>query len=160
LAQTFQNMAPGGYKTAADFAPQLRGIQKEQQAIHAQISELEQKNRQYAVAARNLQTCATYGGLQTEYLQKNAVAKRLLFAKHKDALQAYQKAAEQLQSMGIHQTVEPEKVRNLIKATEQQIYQLQEHLAALREQESKVLAQQHTVQEIQDREDEHHENTF
>ena len=160
LAQTFQNMAHGGYKTADDFAPQLRGIQKEQQAVHAQISELEQKNRQYAVAARNLQTCATYGSLQTEYLQKNAVTKRLFFAKHKDALQAYQKASEQLESMGIHQTVEPEKVCNLIKATEQQIHQLQEQLATLREQEHEVLSQQRTVQEIQDREEEQHENTF
>lgn len=160
LAHTFQQMAHSGYKTAADFAPQLRAIHKEQQAIHAQIAELEQKYKQYAVAARNLQTCNTYGDLQKQYVQKNAITKRLFYAQHRAELQAYQKAAEQLESMGIHQTVEPAKVRNLIKATEQQSHQLQEQLKVLHEQETEMLEQQRTVQEIQEQNEEHHENTL
>lgn len=149
LAATLNTMSQGNMHTAKDFVPELRKIQKEIQAVSTRINETKQKNKEYALAARHLNTCQTYKGIWQKYASAPAPMRAIYKVKHKSELDAYRAAVEQLERMDVRPDVDPAKVQNLVQDRERQIKLDSQRLDDLKHKEADLLAQQRTVMELQ-----------
>ena len=124
------------------------------QHIAARISDTKAKNKQYALAARHLETCRTYKETWLKFQRTPGPLKPLFKNKHKSNLDAYRIAADQLSQMDVQLDVDPEKVLQLIKDRERQIDLDSARLNDLKLQEKELLAQQSTVATLQHDENE------
>ena len=158
LAATLNTMNRSRMSTAKDFIPQLKKIQQEMQHIAARISDTKEKNKQYALAVRHLETCHTYKETWLKFQRTPGPLKPLFKNKYKANLDAYRIAAEQLSQMGVQLDVDPEKVTQLIKDRERQIDLDSTRLNDLKQQEKELLAQQSTVATLQHDESERNYN--
>lgn len=151
LAATLNTMGQGRINTAQDFAPALRKIQREIQCTAERISDMKQKMRQYALAARHLSTCQAYKEIWRQYLTTPGPLKPLFKRKHKRELDAYCTAVEWLDKMDVRPDVDPNKVQQLIQDRERQIELDSKRIADLKREEAELLSQQRTAQELQSR---------
>ena len=124
LGKLLGSMADNGLHSAADFDKQISAYQREEIKLRNEIAELRSKSKIYAATAHNLQACRTYKSVWLEYASKPLAQKDTFYKQNEAALQAYSRAASQLDKMGISLGTEPEKVRQLVTETESRIADL------------------------------------
>jgi len=114
LGKLLGSMADNGLHSAADFDKQINAYRREEMELRNEIAELRSKSKVYAATAHNLQACRTYKSVWLEYASKSLAQKDTFYKQNEVALQAYSRAASQLDKMGISLGTEPEKVRQLV----------------------------------------------
>lgn len=124
LGKLLGSMADNSLHSAADFDKQISAYQREEMKLRNEIAELRSKSKTYAATAHNLQVCRTYKSVWLEYASKPLAQKDTFYKQNEAALQAYSRAASQLDKMGISLGTEPEKVRQLVTETESRIADL------------------------------------
>lgn len=124
LGKILSGMADNRLHSAADFDKQISAYRREEKKLRNEIAELRSKSKTYAATAHNLQACRTYKSVWLEYTSKPLAQKDTFCKQNEAALQAYSRAASQLDKTGISLGIEPEKVRQLVTETESRITDL------------------------------------
>lgn len=149
LGKLLGSMADNGLHSAADFDKQISAYQREEMKLRNEISELRSKSKIYAATAHNLQACRTYKSVWLEYASKPLAQKDTFYKQNEAALQAYSRAASQLDKMGISLGTEPEKVRQLVTETESRIADLIAELEKVRKTNQAIQEDKEKVEQIQ-----------
>lgn len=149
LGKLLGSMADNGLHSAADFDKQISAYQREEIKLRNEIAELRSKSKTYAVTAHNLQACRTYKSVWLEYASKPLTQKDAFYKRNEAALQAYSRAASQLDKMGISLGTEPEKVRQLVTETEGRIADLIAELEKVRKSNRAIQEDKEKVEQIQ-----------
>lgn len=149
LGKLLGSMADNGLHSAADFDKQISAYQREEMKFRNKIAELRSKSKIYASTAHNLQACRTYKSVWLEYASKPLAQKDTFYKQNEAALQAYSRAASQLDKMGISLGTEPEKVRQLVTETESRIAGLIAELEIVRKTNQAIQEDKGKVEEIQ-----------
>lgn len=110
------------------------------------------KSKIYAASAHNLQACRTYKSVWLECASKPLAQKDTFYKQNEAALQAYSRAASQLDKMGISQLVEPEKIQRLISETENRITELVAELEKVQNADNGIQEDKERVKQIQSNE--------
>ena len=149
LGKLLGSMADNGLHSAADFDKQISAYQREEIKLRNEIAELRSKSKTYAATAHNLQVCHTYKSVWLEYASKPLAQKDTFYKQNEAALQAYSRAASQLDKMGISLGTEPEKVRQLVAETETRIADLIAELEMVRKTNQAIQEDKEKVEQIQ-----------
>lgn len=149
LGKLLGSMADNGLHSAADFDKQISAYQREEMKLRNEIAELRSKSKIYAATAHNLQVCRTYKSVWLEYASKPLAQKDTFYKQNEAALQAYSRAASQLDKMGISLGTEPEKVRQLVTETESRIADLIAELEIVRKSNRSIQEDKEKVEQIQ-----------
>ena len=149
LGKLLGSMADNGLHSAADFDKQISAYQREEIKLRNKIAELRSKSKIYAVTAHNLQACRTYKSVWLEYASKPLAQKDTFYKQNEATLQAYSRAASQLDKMGISLGTEPEKVRQLVTETESRIADLIAELEIVRKTNQAIQEDKEKVEQIQ-----------
>lgn len=149
LGKLLGSMADNGLHSAADFDKQISAYQREEMELRNEITELRSKSKIYAATAHNLQACRTYKSVWLEYASKPLAQKDTFYKQNEAALQAYSRAASQLDKMGISLGTEPEKVRQLVTETESRIADLIAELEIVRTTNQAIQEDKEKVEQIQ-----------
>lgn len=149
LGKLLGSMADNGLHSAADFDKQISAYQREEIKLRNEIAELRSKSKTYAATAHNLQVCHTYKSVWLEYASKPLAQKDTFYKQNEAALQAYSRAASQLDKMGISLGTEPEKVRQLVAETESRIADLIAELEMVRKTNQAIQEDKEKVEQIQ-----------
>lgn len=149
LGKLLGSMADNGLHSAADFDKQISAYQREEMKLRNEIAELRSKSKIYAATAHNLQACRTYKSVWLEYASKPLTQKDTFYKQNEAALQAYSRAASQLDKMGISLGTEPEKVRQLVTETESRIADLIAELEIVRKTNQAIQEDKEKVEQIQ-----------
>ena len=149
LGKLLGSMADNGLHSAADFDKQISAYQREEIKLRNEIAELRSKSKTYAAMAHNLQVCHTYKSVWLEYASKPLAQKDTFYKQNEAALQAYSRAASQLDKMGISLGTEPEKVRQLVAETETRIADLIAELEMVRKTNQAIQEDKEKVEQIQ-----------
>lgn len=149
LGKILGGMADNGLHSAADFDKQISAYQREEMKLRNEIAELRSKGKIYAATAHNLQACRTYKSVWLEYASKPLAQKDTFYKQNEAALQAYSRAASQLDKMGISLGTEPEKVRQLVTETESRIAGLIAELEIVRKTNQAIQEDKEKVEQIQ-----------
>lgn len=152
LGKLLGSMADNGLHSATDFDKQISAYQREEIKLRNEIAELRSKSKTYAVTAHNLQACRTYKSVWLEYASKPLTQKDTFYKQNGAALQAYSRAASQLDKMGISQLVEPEKIQRLISETENRITELVAELEKVQNADNGIQEDKERVKQIQSNE--------
>ena len=142
-------MADNGLHSAADFDKQISAYQREEMKLRNEIAELRSKSKIYAATAHNLQACRTYKSVWLEYASKPLAQKDTFYKQNEAALQAYSRAASQLDKMGISLGTKPEKVRQLVTETESRIADLIAELEIVRKTNQTIQEDKEKIEQIQ-----------
>ena len=149
LGKLLGSMADNGLHSAADFDKQISTYQREEMKFRNKIAELRSKSKIYASTAHNLQACRTYKSVWLEYASKSLAQKDTFYKQNEVALQAYSRAASQLDKMGISLGTEPEKVRQLVTETESRIADLIAELEIVCKTNRDIQEDKEKVEQIQ-----------
>ena len=149
LGKLLGSMADNGLHSAADFDKQISVYRREEMKLRNKISELRSKSKIYAATAHNLQACRTYKSVWLEYASKPLAQKDTFYKQNEAALQAYSRAASQLDKMGISLGTEPEKVRQLVTETESRTADLIAELEIVRTTNQAIQEDKEKVEQIQ-----------
>lgn len=149
LGKLLGSMADNGLHSAADFDKQISAYQREEMKLRNKIAELRSKSKTYAAAAHSLQVCHTYKSVWLEFTSKPLALKDTFYKQNEAALQAYSRAASQLDKMGISLGTEPEKVRQLVTETESRITDLIAELEIVRKTNQAIQEDKEKVEQIQ-----------
>lgn len=149
LGKLLGSMADNGLHSAADFDKQISAYQREEMKLRNEIAELRSKSKIYAAMAHNLQACRTYKSVWLEYASKPLAQKDTFYKQNETALQAYSRAASQLDKMGISMGTEPEKVRQLVTETESRIADLIAELEIVCKTNRAIQEDKEKVEQIQ-----------
>lgn len=149
LGKLLGSMADNGLHSAADFDNQISAYQREEMKLRNKIAEHRSKSKTYAATAHNLQVCRTYKSVWLEYASKPLAQKDTFYKQNEAALQAYSRAASQLDKMGISLGTEPEKVRQLVTETESRISDLIAELETVRKTNQAIQEDKEKVEQIQ-----------
>lgn len=149
LGKLLGSMADNGLHSAADFDKQISAYQREEMKLRNEIAELRFKSKMYAATAHNLQACRTYKSVWLEYAPKPLAQKDTFYKQNEAALQAYSRAASQLDKMGISLGIEPEKVRQLVTETESRIADLIAELEKVRKSNRAIQEDKEKIEQIQ-----------
>ena len=149
LGKLLGSMADNGLHSAADFDKQISAYQREEIKLRNEIAELRSKSKIYAATAHNLQACRTYKSVWLEYASKPLAQKDTFYKQNEAALQAYSRAASQLDKMGISLGTEPEKVRQLVTETESRIADLIAELEIVCKTNRAIQEDKEKVEQIQ-----------
>lgn len=152
LGKLLGSMADNGLHLAADFDKQISAYQREEMKLRNEITELRSKSRIYAATAHNLQACRTYKSVWLEYASKPLAQKDTFCKQNEAALQAYSRAASQLDGMGISQLVEPERIQRLVSETENRITELVAELEKVQNADNGMQEDKERVKQIQSNE--------
>ena len=152
LGKLLGSMADNGLHSAADFDKQISAYQREEMKLRNEIAELRSKSKIYAATAHNLQACRTYKSVWLEYASKPLAQKDTFYKQNEAALQAYSRAASQLDGMGISQLVEPEKIQRLVSETENRITELVAELEKVQNADNGMQEDKERVKQIQSNE--------
>lgn len=120
--------------------------------LRNEVAELRSKSKIYAVTAHNLQACRTYKSVWLEYASKPLAQKDTFYKQNEAALQAYSRAASQLDGMGISQLVEPERIQRLVSETENRITELVAELEKVQNADNGMQEDKERVKQIQSNE--------
>ena len=149
LGKLLGSMADNGLHSAADFDKQISAYQREEMKLRNEIAELRSKSKIYASTAHNLQACRTYKSVWLEYASKPLAQKDTFYKQNEAALQAYSRAASQLDGMGISQLVEPEKIQRLVSETENRITEFVAELEKVQNADNGMQEDKERVKQIQ-----------
>ena len=149
LGKLLGSMADNGLHSAADFDKQISAYQREEMKLRNKIAEHRSKSKTYAATAHNLQACRTYKSVWLEYASKPHAQKDTFYKQNEAALQAYSRAASQLDKMGISLGTDPEKVRQLVTETESRIADLIAELEKVRKSNRAIQEDKEKVEQIQ-----------
>ena len=149
LGKLLGSMADNGLHSAADFDHQISAYQREEMKLRNKIAEHRSKSKTYAATAHNLQVCRTNKSVWLEYASKPLAQKDTFYKQNEAALQAYSRAASQLDKMGISLGTEPEKVRQLVTETESRIADLIAELEIVRKTNQAIQEDKEKVEQIQ-----------
>lgn len=149
LGKILSGMADNGLHSADDFDKQISTYRREEMKLRNEIAELRSKNKIYAATAHNLQACRTYKSVWLEYASKPLAQKDTFCKQNESALQAYSRAASQLDKMGISLGTEPEKVRQLVTETESRIADLIAELEIVHKTNQAIQEDKEKVEQIQ-----------
>lgn len=149
LGKILSGMADNGLHSAADFDKQISAYRREETKLRKEIAELRSKSKTYAATAHNLQVCHTYKSVWLEYASQPLSKKGAFYKQNEAALQAYSRAASQLDKMGISLGTEPEKVRQLVTETESRIADLIAELEIVRKTNQAIQEDKEKVEQIQ-----------
>ena len=149
LGKLLGSMADNGLHSAADFDKQINAYRREEMELRNEIAELRSKSKVYAATAHNLQACRTYKSVWLEYASKPLAQKDTFYKQNEVALQAYSRAASQLDKMGISLGTEPEKVRQLVTETESRIADLIAELEIVCKTNRDIQEDKEKVEQIQ-----------
>ena len=149
LGKLLGSMADNGLHSAADFDKQINAYRREEMELRNEIAELRSKSKVYAATAHNLQACRTYKSVWLEYAPKPLAQKDTFYKQNEAALQAYSRAASQLDKMGISLGIEPEKVRQLVTETESRIADLIAELEIVCKTNRDIQEDKEKVEQIQ-----------
>ena len=149
LGKLLGSMADNGLHSVADFDKQISAYQREEMKLRNEIAELRSKSKTYAATAHNLQACRTYKSVWLEYTSKPLAQKDTFYKQKETALQAYSRAASQLDKMGISLGTEPEKVRQLVTETESRIADLIAELEIVCKTNQAIQEDKEKVEQIQ-----------
>lgn len=149
LGKILSGMADNGLHSAADFDKQISAYRREETKLRNEIAELRSKSKTYAATAHNLQVCHTYKSVWLEYASQPLFKKGAFYKQNEAALQAYSRAASQLDKMGISLGTEPEKVRQLVTETEGRIADLIAELEIVRKTNRVIQEDKEKVEQIQ-----------
>ena len=149
LGKLLGSMADNGLHSAADFDKQINAYRREEMELRNEIAELRSKSKVYAATAHNLQACRTYKSVWLEYASKSLAQKDTFYKQNEVALQAYSRAASQLDKMGISLGTEPEKVRQLVTETESRIADLIAELEIVCKTNRDIQEDKEKVEQIQ-----------
>ena len=149
LGKLLGSMADNGLHSAADFDKQISAYRREEMKLRNEIAELRSKSKVYAATAHNLQACRTYKSVWLEYASKSLAQKDTFYKQNEVALQAYSRAASQLDKMGISLGTEPEKVRQLVTETESRIADLIAELEIVCKTNRDIQEDKEKVEQIQ-----------
>jgi len=149
LGKLLGSMADNGLHSAADFDKQINAYRREEMELRNEIAELRSKSKVYAATAHNLQVCRTYKSVWLEYASKPLAQKDTFYKQNEVALQAYSRAASQLDKMGISLGTEPEKVRQLVTETESRIADLIAELEIVCKTNRDIQEDKEKVEQIQ-----------
>lgn len=149
LGKLLGRMADNGLHSAADFDKQINAYRREEMELRNEIAELRSKSKVYAATAHNLQACRTYKSVWLEYASKSLAQKDTFYKQNEVALQAYSRAASQLDKMGISLGTEPEKVRQLVTETESRIADLIAELEIVCKTNRDIQEDKEKVEQIQ-----------
>ena len=149
LGKLLGSMADNGLHSAADFDKQINAYRREEMELRNEIAELRSKSKVYAATAHNLQACRTYKSVWLEYASKSLAQKDTFYKQNEAALQAYSRAASQLDKMGISLGTEPEKVRQLVTETESRIADLIAELEIVCKTNRDIQEDKEKVEQIQ-----------
>ena len=149
LEKLLGSMADNGLHSAADFDKQISAYQREEMKLRNKIATHRSKSKIYAATAHNLQACRTYKSVWLEYTSKPLAQKDTFYKQNEAALQAYSRAASQLDKMGISLGTEPEKIRQLVTETESRIADLIAELEIVRKTNQAIQEDKEKVEQIQ-----------
>ena len=149
LGKLLGSMADNGLHSAADFDKQINAYRREEMELRNEIAELRSKSKVYAATAHNLQACRTYKSVWLEYASKSLAQKDTFYKQNEATLQAYSRAASQLDKMGISLGTEPEKVRQLVTETESRIADLIAELEIVCKTNRDIQEDKEKVEQIQ-----------
>lgn len=149
LGKLLGSMADNGLHSAADFDKQINAYRREEMELRNEIAELRSKSKVYAATAHNLQACRTYKSVWLEYASKSLAQKDTFYKQNEVALQAYSRAASQLDKRGISLGTEPEKVRQLVTETESRIADLIAELEIVCKTNRDIQEDKEKVEQIQ-----------
>lgn len=149
LGKLLGSMADNGLHSADDFDKQISAYRREETKLRNKIAELRSKSKIYAATAHDLQACRTYKSVWLEYASKPLTQKDTFYKQNEAALQAYSRAASQLDKMGIALGTEPEKVRQLVTETEYRIADLIAELEKVRKSNRAMQEDKEKVEQIQ-----------
>ena len=149
LGKLLGSMADNGLHSTADFDKQISAYQREEMKLRNEITELRSKSKIYAATAHNLQACRTYKSVWLEYASKPLAQKDTFYKQNEAVLQAYSRAASQLDKMGISLGTDPEKVRQLVTETESRIADLIAELEIVRKTNQAIQEDKEKVEQIQ-----------
>lgn len=152
LGKILSGMADNGLHSAADFDKQISAYRHEETKLRNEIAELRSKSKTYAATAHNLQVCHTYKSVWLEYASKPLTQKDTFYKQNEAVLQAYSRAASQLDGMGISQLVEPEKIQRLVSETENRITELVAELEKVQNADNGIQEDKERVKQIQSNE--------
>lgn len=149
LGKILSGMADNGLHSAADFDKQISAYRREETKLRNGIAELRSKSKTYAATAHNLQVCHTYKSVWLEYASQPLSKKGAFYKQNEEALQAYSRAASQLDKIGVSQLVEPEKAQQLVSEIERQITRLVAELENIQKVSNAVQEDKEKVKQIQ-----------
>lgn len=149
LGKLLGSMADNGLHSTADFDKQISAYQREEMKLRNEITELRSKSKIYAATAHNLQACRTYKSVWLEYASKPLAQKDTFYKQNEAVLQAYSRAASQLDKMGISLGTDPEKVRQLVTETESRIADLIAELEIVCKTNRDIQEDKEKVEQIQ-----------
>lgn len=152
LGKLLGSMADNGLHSAADFDKQISAYHREEMKLRNKIATHRSKSKIYAATAHNLQACRTYKSVWLEYTSKPLAQKDTFYKQNEAALQAYSRAASQLDGMGISQLVEPEKIQRLVSETENRITELVAELEKVQNADNGMQEDKERVKQIQSNE--------
>lgn len=149
LGKILSGMADNGLHSAADFDKQISAYRREETKLRNEIAELRSKSKTYAATAHNLQVCHTYKSVWLEYASQPLSKKGAFYKQNEAALQAYSRAASQLDKIGVSQLVEPEKAQQLVSEIERLITRLVAELENIQKVSNAVQEDKEKVKQIQ-----------
>lgn len=152
LGKILSGMADNRLHSAADFDKQISAYRREETKLRNEIAELRSKSKTYAATAHNLQVCHTYKSVWLEYASQPLFKKGAFYKQNEAVLQAYSRAASQLDGMGISQLVEPEKIQRLASETENRITELVAELEKVQNADNGMQEDKEKVKQIQSNE--------
>lgn len=152
LGKLLGSMADNGLHSAADFDNQISAYQREEMKLRNKIAEHRSKSKTYAATAHNLQVCRTNKSVWLEYASKPLAQKDTFYKQNEAALQAYSRAASQLDKMEVSQLVDPEKIQQLVSEAENRIVELVAELEKVQKADKTVQESKEMVKQIQSNE--------
>ncbi len=157
LANTLSQMSRYGLHTSNDFDVQIHALDQRAAEIRTKITGLEDKNKSYALAARCLQTYQKLLPIWQSVQYAPFFMRKHYMATHKTELDAFHQAEAALKRLGVNDTVEPEKVANLVQHQVQQIEHLKQQLENIKSMQQELIRSQSDVREIQQEQEQNNE---
>lgn len=150
LAELLTLLREEGIREMPDFSTRRRQIDHQAALLKEAIRKAEEKSSQYQAVSRYLRIVQRTAPVNQEYQRLLPKAKKGFLAGHKQELDAYHAAMEQLEGAGVLPEVEPARVDELTERYLTEAARLKEELQALLKRAETLQAAMERIQGIQD----------
>lgn len=133
---------------AGDFGKRINVLQAKASEAKGELKVIEKKNSQYREAVKYLSAHRKYLPVYNEWQQQGTAGRKRVESKYEGELTAFKHATEQLEKMKVNSTLDPEKVKGLIREQDKKADILKVSLKTVNDRIQKLRQAEETVKQI------------
>ncbi|WP_099205804.1 relaxase/mobilization nuclease domain-containing protein [Scatolibacter rhodanostii] len=149
LAETLLTIRREKIERYDDFDIRKEKLSETLQHSQKQVEQMNRKNQEYTQAAKYLLAYHDTLPIWQEYESCSLLKKSFYHKEHKEQLDKYKFALEQLKKMKVNATVDPDKVINLVKYQNDSVEEINQRMQNVQERVEKVQLAQNIVDRIE-----------